>query len=303
MRDEVFDEESLGPERLRFAQVETSRHCNYRCPYCQIAYAARPQRLMSLTEFRRIIDQLVGLPALEKLYLNGYNEPSLVPEIVEQVRLTTCLAAEVVLLTNGTGLTERKFEELARAHSRLTVDIHLSAVDPSEYRKAHGVSLHPRLLPRLRTLAQRSDLAGVVLRMMVMGTGNDRHRKNCEGVRSFFAGTRMDVGMDVVHDRAGALPPPYHQGFRHERVSGCALGNRPVQWVHITAAGNWVLCCQDYDEDYVFGNVLEQTIEEIAESKKRREVIARAMGRATEPQSSICQRCRYAVVDTSQERF
>lgn len=79
--------QSLAPERLRFAQVETSTRCNYRCPYCQITYSARPRRVMSLEEFRTIIEQLAELPAVRKFYLNGYNEPSLVPEIVEQIQL------------------------------------------------------------------------------------------------------------------------------------------------------------------------------------------------------------------------
>lgn len=291
----------LAPKRLRSAQVETSTRCNYRCPYCQITHSARPRRLMSLEEFRTIIEQLAELPAVRKFYLNGYNEPSLVPEIVEQIQLAARLDAELIILTNGTGLTDRKCEAMARAHPRLTLDIHLSAVDASEYRQAHGVILNPELLPRLRGLARRTDLTNIEFRMMVMGRGDDRHRQNWRGVRDFFADTRMTVGMDVVHDRAGALPSPYQQGFRHADVFGCALDNRPFDWVHVTAGGNWVLCCQDYNEDYVFGNLFKQSIRDIAESERRRTIVMRGFGRDSAHPSGICTRCRYAVVEPATE--
>jgi hypothetical protein len=256
---------------------------------------------MSLDEFRRIIDQLTELP-IRRMYLNGYNEPTLVPEIVEQIRVAARLDADVIILTNGTGLTDRKCKAMADAHPRLTLDIHLSAVNPSEYREAHGVALHPQLLPRLRAIAERRDLSGVELRMMVMGTGDERHYRNWREVCTFFADTRMVVETDVVHDRAGALPPPYQQGWRHSGVVGCALEDRLFSWIHVTAAGNWILCCQDYDENYVFGNVLQQSVKDIAVSERRRAILLRALGRDPAQPSAICTRCRYAVVEPISEQ-
>jgi MoaA/NifB/PqqE/SkfB family radical SAM enzyme len=294
--DNIIANTTMKPEELHFVQVETSNYCNYRCQYCQMSYNRIPQHLMSFSDFNQIINQLADLPALEMLYLNGYNEPTLVPDIVEQVRLTAHLPAEVVLLTNGTGLTEQKFEELAHARTRLTIDIHLSAIDPLEYSRLHGVPLNPILLPRLHAIAKRGNIPGTTLRMMVMGIGDNRHHENWEDVRNFFADTNMEVGLDLVHDRAGCLPNPYYQGFQHKNVISCGLDNRPVQWIHITVRGNWVICCQDYDEQYVFGNVLEQGIRSIAKSKKRLDVIARAMGRISEPQSTICKQCYYAII-------
>jgi hypothetical protein len=137
--------------------------------------------------------------------------------------------------------------------------------------------------------------------MMVMGTGDERHRRNWQEVCSFFADTRMVIGMDVVHDRAGALPSPYQQGWRHEGVVGCALEDRPFSWIHVTAAGNWVLCCQDYDENYVFGNVFQQSVVDIAVSDKRRAILLRAFGRDPAQPSAICTKCRYAIVNPASE--
>lgn len=293
----MLSEETMSPENIRFAQVETSNVCNYRCPYCQIAYDSKPRRFMSLEQFRRVVEQLGTLPALETLYLNGYNEPTIVPEIVEQVRLAAPLGTEVVLLTNATGLTDRKFDELTRAHPRLTVDIHLSAIDPSEYRLAHGVSLHPQLLRRLHAIVKHGSTSTTSVRMMVMGKGDHSHYKNWQDVQAFFVDTGLDVGIDIVHDRAGSLPPPYHQGYQHGNVIGCALDNRYSDWIHVTVSGNWVLCCQDYDELYVFGNVFNQAVRDIAASTRRRDVVANAMGRPGDATLSICRKCHHAIRD------
>jgi MoaA/NifB/PqqE/SkfB family radical SAM enzyme len=254
---------------------------------------------MSLVHFQRVIEQLGTLPALQTLYLNGYNEPTLVPEIVEQVSLAATLGTELVFLTNATGLTHRKYEALLQAHPRLTVDIHLSAIDPSDYQLLHGVSLHPHLLPRLHSIAKYGRKLGGDIRMMVMGKGDDRHQKNWDEVQNFFSDTGMQVEMDIVHDRAGALPLPYYQGYQHRKVVGCALDSRYSHWIHVTVSGNWVLCCQDFNEHYVFGNVLKQAVWDIAESAHRRDVISNAMGWTGEDELSICQKCHYAIFDAS----
>jgi hypothetical protein len=224
-----------------------------------------------------------------------------VPDIVEQVRLAATLGTELVLLTNATGLTDRKYEKLLRAHPRLTVDIHLSAIDPTEYRLAFGVPLHPHLLRRLHAIAEYGKTSDGDIRMMVMGRRDDRHQKNWEEVQGFFADTGMEVGIDVVHDRAGALPFPYYQGYQHRNVIGCALDNRYSHWIHVAVSGNWVLCCQDYDELYVFGNVFKQAVRDIAESTHRHDVISNAIGRTGGDELSICQKCHYAILDVGRQ--
>lgn len=293
----MISKDLLNIENIRFAQVETSNYCNYQCPYCQITYDTRQRQLMSLAQFQHIVEQLNILPSLETVYLNGYNEPTIVPEIVEQVRLASKLDTELVLLTNATGLTENKYDELSHAHPRLTVDIHISAIKPSEYLYTHGVSLNPRFLQRLHTIIKKGKKSSITVRMMVMGKGDNHHIENWRSVQQFFSDTDVEIGMDVVHDRAGALPYPYNQGYKRENVIGCSLDNRYSDWVHITTSGKWILCCQDYEEKYVYGNMLETGLLDIAKSNRRREIITEAMGRPTNDDLTICRRCHYAIFD------
>src|SRR5256885_4768557 len=46
---------------------------------------------------------------------------------------------------------------------------------------------------------------------------------------------------------------PYTTLFRSKKkLAGCDLiGSRPIQHLHITPRGACILCCQDYDENYV----------------------------------------------------
>ncbi len=288
--------DDLTLQRIRFAQVETATYCNYKCPYCQIAHFTRDVARMSLDRFYRVADSLTLLPSLEEVYLNGYNEPSLVPDIVAQAERLAALPARLILLSNGFGLTTERARALISAHPRITFDLHLSAVDPSEYHRLHGITLRPELLDRLLALGRDEEFARADVRLMVMGTGDDAHHRNYEEVSAFFYDTRFVVNFDLVHDRAGAIPAPYAQNHRNETVRGCSLRNRHLDWIHISANGNWILCCQDFHEDYVFGNVFERSLEDIAASEKRRAVVAMITGRAPATSELICRTCKYAEV-------
>jgi len=285
----------LSLARIRYAQVETTTLCNYRCPYCQVAHYHRPRVAMTATQFLHVRSCLRQLPALEKIYLNGYNEPSLDPHLVDRVSLLSALTAQRVLLTNGFGLTREKVRALAAADPAIVFDIHLSAVDPEEYRYLHGIPLNPRFLRRLQEIGESEGPTVLDLRIMVMGQGDERHRENFAAVKAFFRDSSYKIDMDVVHDRAGTIPPPFRQAFQFQRVKGCSLSNRHTDWIHLSATGNWILCCQDYSEDYIFGNIFQEPLEQIAASDRRWQIVAQVLGRGDSNPNFICLSCKYAI--------
>ena len=102
---------------------------------------------------------------------------------------------------------------------------------------------------RDKPLAEQMD-------MVVLGTGDDDHKRDFEEISQRFAGSRFDVKYFEVMDRAGYLQIGQPAGLPDQRLCGCEnVGSRPLQHLHITPQGKCVLCCEDYDGKYVVGDL------------------------------------------------
>lgn len=103
----------------------------------------------------------------------------------------------------------------------------------------------------------------------------------------------------VLHDRAGLISNLIsNQEFLEQRLAtGEVIGckgyavdtDRTTEWAHINPLGEIFLCCNDYNMDYVFGNLTEESLEEIWFSERHVETIKQA-------RQEICRSCYYAKI-------
>jgi radical SAM protein with 4Fe4S-binding SPASM domain len=77
-----------------------------------------------------------------------------------------------------------------------------------------------------------------------------------------------------------------------KKVVGCKnSGDRISDWLHVNSAGKVFLCCNDYNFEYQFGDLNNQTVNEIWRSEKHIEVVERAF-------KEICTKCLSASLET-----
>jgi radical SAM protein with 4Fe4S-binding SPASM domain len=107
---------------------------------------------------------------------------------------------------------------------------------------------------------------------------------------------KFSVGKGTLMDRAGILSDYISNKEMQERrmetriVVGCGnWGDRTTEWLHINAAGDVFLCCNDYNFDYKFGNINTQTIGEIWGSDAHVAVVEKAY-------KEICVNCSAAMI-------
>lgn len=80
--------------------------------------------------------------------------------------------------------------------------------------------------------------------------------------------------------------------MKGKKVVGCKnFGDRTTDWLHVNSAGKVFICCNDYNFDYVFGDLKTQSISEVWNSEKRIEVVERSY-------KEICTKCMSAVLET-----
>jgi MoaA/NifB/PqqE/SkfB family radical SAM enzyme len=101
--------------QLAKVYVEPTSRCNLTCRTCIRNAWEEPQGDMSAGTWDRVIESLKGLPSRPDVFLGGFGEPLLLPNIAGMVAQAKAVARTVELITNGILLTEERSHELIDA--------------------------------------------------------------------------------------------------------------------------------------------------------------------------------------------
>ncbi|MFI0220344.1 SPASM domain-containing protein [Streptomyces lydicus] len=105
----------------------------------------------------------------------------------------------------------------------------------------------------------------------------------------------VEVSPSLTCDRAGDVGGAYAQGVRIEgRLTGCGW---PVQHANISVAGDLFLCCNDYYQREVFGNIRDGSIDELMTSHAAVSLRQRVFGVAEAPEDFLCRCCHNQTLD------
>src|SRR5262249_53363002 len=142
--------------------------------------------------------------------------------------------------------------------------VNLSTIDRGRYQSDRGADHLGLVLRNLDYLAGQP--IADQMKIVVLGEMDAVHHQDFENIRDRFARTLFEVEMHHATDRAGWLEIGLHRSEPIRALGGCDLmGSRPLQHLHITPTGKCILCCQDYDENYVVGDLTASTIAEVLE--------------------------------------
>jgi hypothetical protein len=280
---------------LKYVSLEASTVCNQGCYFCPVSVARRADHSMTMEFYEQVVAQLAQHRAtIEGVSMIQYNEPTADKRFLEQVRLLTRYGLPPAVFTNATGLTPDRVDAIIELGGLCYVSVNLSTLDRERYRKDRGGDHLPLVLRNLdylknKPLAPRMDLA-------VLGRGDEVHRGDLAAIRERFAGTRLNVLYYEVMNRAGAVPVGLQPSSRLEKLCGCEqTGSRPVQWVHINPMGQAVLCCQDYHNQYVVGDLHEESLDAILRGPRMSLMRRWVYGMEEAPDDFLCRKCIYAL--------
>jgi sulfatase maturation enzyme AslB (radical SAM superfamily) len=277
---------------LKYVSLEAHTLCNQGCYFCPVAYDPREAYFMPTERYEEIVRQLAAhRGTLEAVFMINYNEPTADKRFVDQVRVLKEAGLPPATLTNGTGLTPKRVDALVEMGGLRFLSINLSTLDPERYaadRKGDHLELVLRNLDHAKDLPVADEMDIVVL-----GRGDEVHRSDFEEIRRRFAGSRFNVKLFEVMDRAGYLQ--IGLSARNKSLCGCEnIGSRPLQHLHINPYGKCLLCCEDYDENYVVGDLAEETLEEVLTGPRLALMRRWVYGLEEAPADFICRSCVFA---------
>jgi MoaA/NifB/PqqE/SkfB family radical SAM enzyme len=281
--------------RLKIVSLETLTTCNQKCYFCPVSIAPRPDEEMPVALFERIVEELMPFrDTLEGVFLQSYNEPTIDRRFVDLVRTLFAADLPVAVLSNASGLTPARVESLMQAGTLRYLCINLSTLDRERYQADRGAD-HLDLVLRNLELMRDKEIADD-MRIVVLGEMDDRHRADFDAISQRFAGSKFTVMMHHATDRAGWLDLGLNRPEPIRHLAGCDLmGSRPIQHLHITPSGKCVLCCQDYDENYVVGDVTGSSILEVLEGPEMAKMRRWTYGVEEAPDDFICRTCVWAL--------
>ena len=284
-------------------QLQTYNRCNGSCVICPYpaTTAARPEQYLPRDLFDKIISEITGWqqtgPRPGTLVLSLQNEPLLdnrLESFIQQARRQLPADWKIEIVTNGTLLDGERSAHLAACPpDHLSVSLN-----------AFNASTYTRLMPRFRMdtvlqninqlLTVRQLRTGFILRFIKHTANAGEYRRfkrywNKRGVPvySYPANNRAGSCLDypVTRFRYPAIITRLLQGLSRLLIPACPL---LFTQASITAAGDVLLCCNDYRNQAVMGNLQHNSLAEIFNAKPYQTIRKQAL---EGKYAGICKQC------------
>jgi radical SAM protein with 4Fe4S-binding SPASM domain len=277
-------------------QLQTINACNASCIMCPYPLFKKefPRGRMDDALFDKIIAEIAERPEVRTFVPMLQNEPFLDKKLFDRIarfKQLTRGRVEVELVTNGAFLTAEAIERIREVELDV-LDISLDAVSRATYERIRiGLDFDDVIAGVERVIDAELPHTSLFVRMVKL-------RDNAHEVRKFAERWRargVPVFVYTANNRVGALPefddklrltreqvPVLHRIGR--RAARAWLGHCPAPFAttDILHDGSVLLCAHDWARKEILGNVRDQTIAEIWNGERMREIRAAVHARAYE---------------------
>ncbi len=261
--------------------IEITNICNLSCSFCPTTN--RTQQFMSVQDFDKIATQAALYTKYIYLHIKG--EPLLHPQLQEILNICHKLNLSVNLTTNGTLIAPRQ-QLLLSSPALRQINISLHGYTP----KTHGVFAD--WLSDIITFAKAASIANkyTVFRFWTASEITDNAiqilQQTFGATLTLNNRTKLNDNIFASFDSEFAWP---NINAEIIGVRGTCYGTRSM--LGILVDGSVVPCCLDNNGDCIFGNVLQQNLDDILQSTKIKEISQGFKdGKITH---NLCMRCGY----------
>lgn len=312
-RSEIRNKLETTP--ISMGQFDLNGKCNAKCWYCPVKYEGNPQDFavqMSIDDLNHIFKNLRSSPIFPQemrfMYSCNYNEVLLYTHFSELVVALKRYNFTTMILSNGTPLTPDKIDIiLDNPDIFWGIALNIPAFEREEWSIKSGMnrSIHKILLSNLDYLHSKGNAIIQVncttsnYELLDKGilTSDEHIKIISDGFKSRYPNFEIHVNT-ALSDRAGKLDKLKvlsKKAKATNQVIDCShSGSRVYKWLHINAKGDLFICCDDFNMQYCFGNLLKSSLEDIWFSEDHIDAIIRQ-------QAELCVSCVYRIEHQSYE--
>ncbi|MFH1802101.1 MAG: radical SAM protein [archaeon] len=252
----------------RILQIENTNLCNARCIMCPHSTMKRGKRIMSLDNFKKIVDEvLTNYKEIKIVTITGFGEPTMDKTLVDKIKYINdeYPKVKIDIFTNGGLLSKELSDGLLKRNIR-RINFSINAMENNykkitglDYKKVKGNFLY--LMKRKKELNKKFPLVNCSLMVL------KENEKDIDEFIKFWSSYGDSVMTYLPLDWAGDKKVDSARSHSFNKRFGWPC--LPL-WKNITVdvEGDVIMCCQDYESKVKFGNVLKEPIKEIMNSEK-----------------------------------
>jgi len=270
--ENTLSELNLSEERIRdsgaFPKVillDTTNHCNLRCSMCGHRLMTRKKGTMSMTLFRKIIDEIAEVDPSVRVWMVFFGEAL----ILRYKLLWMILYAkrkgltDVVLNTNGNLLDEEMVSGLIESGLD-AIYIGIDAFKPETYKKYRVGGDYNRVVKNVKQMLEtKRKMCVPNPRIYVQFVEMEENANEKDDFVKYWSDLGAIVKIRPKVSWAGAV----------EAKNLTSKNRHPCYWamqcLPITWDGKAVLCAVDFDAQFVAGDVNNKSIQSIWLGKHR----------------------------------
>lgn len=254
---------------LEEVHLESSTYCDADCVFCPQKDVKR-QGEMSFDLFMKIVDEAVGLGCTNFTPFRA-NEPLQFPRLFTWLLYLLEMRAKAIIFTNANNLTDEVGEGLIDFNEAIhSVTISFHGGTPEIYRANMGLDYYKVHGNVIEFMAKNPPFPVNIFCM---------HRSSTvEGEQTFMELWQDVPGFESVGIR-GAMEwtgdrPDSMTTIKEWQKAGKTITRVPcsriLRQLDVAYNGDVCLCCVDAHNQIIFGNLYEQSIEEIWDNRLRR---------------------------------
>jgi MoaA/NifB/PqqE/SkfB family radical SAM enzyme len=276
------------PRRPQHLAFEITAACDAKCIHCPRQEMDRPKRQMPFELFKRMIDQAAEM-RIPDLVPNGYGEILLIRNLGDYLEYARRQPHRFRILcnTNGHLMTDEKIDLFLKYRAHL-VNITIDGATPETAQRVR-VGLDTRQIEDNihRLMARRKALRLRYPRVRVGMVLIPQNRHEAGAFLDKWTGVVDHVGLSGFSTRVGSREVQEEAPSSKHEPHPCVL---PFRELNVYSDGKAVLCCEDWNEELVVGDLNTQTLRQIWRGAVLREVRRLHAGLQGD-RIALCARC------------
>jgi len=246
-------------KEIRF---EVTNMCNAKCIMCPREKMTRPQGILDMRLYMRVLDEAHSMGA-SVVSLENYGETFMDPLFFERAAYAKGKEMEVFTITNGSLFDRRAAERSVYFVDKIRFSIYGTTKDV--YENIHKGLKFETVVGNLEYLLElKKRLKSGKPKVEVYFLCMDQNLHQIEEFKKKWLGVADDIAIWKPHNWSdGRVYRQFEDDRKKVTCGRPAVGPIQVQW-----DGLVVPCCFDYNSSIVLGDLNKQTLSEVLEGKE-----------------------------------
>ena len=282
------------PTRLT---IDIHSYCNascVMCPYPKIAQSL-PMGKMPWDLYERIIDDFGAICGREgfrgRLGYCVVGEPFVDKDILKCIRHALGHRLRINVTTNASLMSPDVVDALVDAGYDGTFRLSCHGIAATTIKRVMGLDVD-EMLANIDYLVEHYPKDRIDVVAMHIDWPSDERRQ----VHEHWKSRGVKVHSPLPGSRAGLVDR--YETTRIPKLVGCKA-RRPLYHMAIAFNGDATLCCNDMARQVIVGDLRDQSIEEVWNSKRFLAVVDQVYGVVPSPEGFLCSKCEWGLTSSN----